>query len=142
MPLCWNRVVESKVTYGDTALDFTPASDNECAGLVLLQNDAFQLRCEISLGVARLIRRSEGTDELLADRPIAGGRIRIGVEDYDQEYRFRLDGVEFGAPADGRVLSHEPAGSFTGAYLGMYASSNGEPSTTTADFAYFEYREL
>lgn len=125
-----------------TALDFTPASRNECAGLVLLQNDAFQLRCEISLGVARLIRRAEGTDELLADRPIAGGRIQIGVEAHDQAYRFRLDGAEFGAPADGRVLSHEPAGSFTGAYLGMYASSNGEPSTTTADFAYFEYREL
>jgi xylan 1,4-beta-xylosidase len=125
-----------------TALDFTPASGNECAGLVLLQNDAFQLRCEISLGVARLIRRAEGTDELLADRPFAGGRIRIGVEAHDQAYRFRLDGAEFGAPADGRVLSHEPAGSFTGAYLGMYASSNGKPSTTTADFAYFEYREL
>lgn len=125
-----------------TALDFTPASRDECAGLVLLQNDAFQLRCEISLGVARLIRRAEGTDELLADRPIAGGRIRIGVEAHDQAYRFRLDGENFGAPADGRVLCHEPAGSFTGAYLGMYASSNGAPSTTTADFAYFEYREL
>ena len=125
-----------------TALDFTPASGNECAGLVLLQNDAFQLRCEISLGVARLIRRADGTDELLADRPFAGGRVRIGVEAHDQAYRFRLDGAEFGAPADGRVLHHEPAGSFTGAYLGMYASSNGKPSTTTADFAYFEYREL
>jgi xylan 1,4-beta-xylosidase len=125
-----------------TALDFTPASGNECAGLVLLQNDAFQLRCETSLGVARLIRRAEGTDELLAERPIAGGRIRIGVEAHDQAYLFRLDGAEFGAPADGRVLHHDPAKSFTGPYLGMYASSNGRPSTTTADFAYFEYREL
>jgi xylan 1,4-beta-xylosidase len=92
--------------------------------------------------VARLIRRADGTDELLADRPIEGGRVRIGVEAHDQAYRFRLDGAEFGPPADGRVLHHEPAGSFTGAYLGMYASSNGEPSTTTADFAYFEYRAL
>jgi xylan 1,4-beta-xylosidase len=125
-----------------TALDFTPASGNECAGLVLLQNDAFQLRCEISLGTARLIRRAGGTDELLAERPIAGGRVRIGVEAHDQEYQFRLDGEAFGAPADGRVLSHEPTGAFTGAYLGMYASSNGEPSVTTADFAYFEYREI
>lgn len=125
-----------------TALDFTPTSGNECAGLVLLQNDAFQLRCEISLGVARLIRRAEGTDELLADRPIAGGRIRIAVEAHDQAYQFRLDGAEFGAQADGRILSHEPARSFTGAYLGMYASSNGSPSTTTADFAYFEYHDL
>jgi xylan 1,4-beta-xylosidase len=125
-----------------TALDFAPASGNECAGLVLLQNDAFQLRCEISLGVARLIRRAEGTDELLAERPIAGGRIRIVVEAHDQSYQFRLDGADFGAPADGRVLGHELAGSFTGAYLGMYASSNGSPSTTTADFAYYEYREL
>jgi hypothetical protein len=60
---------------------------------------------------------------------LAVGRIRIGVEAHDQAYRVRLDGAGFGAPADGRVLGHEPAGSFTGACLGLNAGSTGEPST-------------
>jgi xylan 1,4-beta-xylosidase len=34
------------------------------------------------------------------------------------------------------------AGGFIGAYLGMYASSDGRPSTNTADFDWFEYRGL
>lgn len=125
-----------------TALDFTPAAANECAGLVLLQNDQFQLRCEISLGVARLVRRAEGGDELLAEQPIAPGRIQIALEAHDQAYQFRLNGTDFGPPADGRVLNHETAHSFTGAYLGMYATSNGSPTTTTADFTHFEYHAL
>ena len=36
-------------------------------------------------------------------------------------------------------LSLPLAGGFTGAYLGMYASSNGTPSNNTADFDWFEY---
>jgi alpha-N-arabinofuranosidase len=43
---------------------------------------------------------------------------------------------------DGQVLSSQVAGSFTGALLGMYASSNGRPSQNHADFAWFEYSPL
>jgi xylan 1,4-beta-xylosidase len=125
-----------------TGLDFEPASATECAGLVLLQNDEFQLRCEITLGLARLIRLAAGKDELLAEQPIGEGRIRLAVEAHDQAYEFRLDGAAFGGPVDGGVLNPHTAGSFTGAYLGLYASSHGLPSTTTAHFPYFEYRSL
>ena len=41
--------------------------------------------------------------------------------------------------ADGRILSTPVAGGFVGAYIGMYASSNGQPSVNTADFDWFEY---
>ncbi len=41
---------------------------------------------------------------------------------------------------DGRLLSTPIAGGFTGAYIGMYASSNGVSSETFADFDWFEYR--
>jgi Beta xylosidase C-terminal Concanavalin A-like domain len=36
-------------------------------------------------------------------------------------------------------LSPAAVGDFTGAYLGMYASSNGTASTASADFDWFEY---
>jgi xylan 1,4-beta-xylosidase len=31
------------------------------------------------------------------------------------------------------------AGGFVGTYIGLYASSNGQPSKTTADFDWFDY---
>jgi alpha-N-arabinofuranosidase len=40
---------------------------------------------------------------------------------------------------DGRILSTPVAGGFVGAYIGMYASSNGHPSENVADFDWFEY---
>jgi alpha-N-arabinofuranosidase len=40
---------------------------------------------------------------------------------------------------DGRILSTPVAGGFVGAYIAMYASSNGQFSTNHADFDWFEY---
>ena len=40
---------------------------------------------------------------------------------------------------DGRILSTDLARSFVGAYIGMYASSNGRESENVADFDWFEY---
>jgi beta-xylosidase len=40
---------------------------------------------------------------------------------------------------DGRILSTPVAGGFVGAYIAMYASSNGQPGTNHADFDWFEY---
>jgi len=122
-------------------LDFTPAAAGECAGLVLLQTDDHQIRCEITLGVARLIRRAAGVDELIAERPVAGGRVTLAVEAHDLTFDFRLDGTALGR-VDGEVLVATAADSFTGAYLGLYATGGGRPSTTTAHFSPVDYREL
>jgi alpha-N-arabinofuranosidase len=40
---------------------------------------------------------------------------------------------------DGRILSTPVAGGFVGAYVGMYASSNGQSSENVANFYWFEY---
>jgi alpha-N-arabinofuranosidase len=40
---------------------------------------------------------------------------------------------------DSRILSTPVAGGFVGAYIGIYASSNGQLSTNHADFDWFEY---
>ena len=40
---------------------------------------------------------------------------------------------------DGRILSTPVAGGFVGAFIGMYASSNGQSGTNYADFDWFEY---
>ena len=41
-----------------------------------------------------------------------------------------------------RYLSTEVAGGFTGVYLGMYATSNGQERTAPADFDWFEYHPI
>ena len=47
--------------------------------------------------------------------------------------------MEHAENVDGRILSTPVAGGFVGAYIGMYASSNGQPSDKVADFDWFEY---
>lgn len=132
-----------------TALEFTPLNEGEVAGLVLLQNEDYQYRLESALidgeGILRLIKRAAGKDETLALRPHqATGRLYLMVEAIEQAYSFYFatNSEQWELLydcADGRILSSDVAGGFTGAYLGMYASSNGQPSTNQADFDYFEY---
>ena len=141
------------------ALEFKPQHDHECAGLVLLQNNEFHFRFIITGGAAttvRLVKRSTpepslgllpiqtGTDVTLVERPIEGDRFYFKVEADGQAYNFYIatkpeawEPVAEGV--DGRILSTPFAGGFVGAYIGMYASSNGQPSDNMADFDWFEY---
>lgn len=134
-----------------TALDFSPAADHECAGLVLLQNTDFQLRMEITGHPARrirLIRRTHGRDEPLAEEPVTGtGRVYLAVEAHGQSYAARFatepgHWLPLGPALDGRFLSTPVAGGFVGTCLGMYASSAGHASDSVADFDWFEYRSI
>jgi alpha-N-arabinofuranosidase len=117
-----------------TAMDFAPASPGERAGLVLL-NGANQIRLEVGQGVIRLVR----AEEVLAEAFCEAGRVKLAVEGDGQDYRFRVNDKALGAVVDGSLLRQDGAGTFTGAYLGLYATSNGLPSTTVASFPYFEY---
>jgi len=81
---------------------------------------------------------------VLTERPIDGGRVYLKGEACGQDYSFSLalkpevwESVAEGA--DARILSTPVAGGFVGAYVGMYASSNGQPSENVADFDWFEY---
>jgi len=131
------------------AMAFTPASPNECAGVVLLQNNDFHFRFVITQDddgdtLARLIKREKGEEALLAERRIEGHRFYFKVEAYGQAYSFYIAvSLETWQPVaeavDGCILSTPVAGGFVGAYVGMYASSNGQPSENVADFDWFEY---
>ena len=88
-----------------------------------------------------------GTEVILSEFPIEGDRFYFKVEADGQAYSFYIaTEPEVWQPVaegvDGRILSTPIAGGFVGAYIGMYASSNGLPSTNTADFDWFEYTGL
>lgn len=145
-----------------TALEFEPRSEFETAGLVLLQNTDFQYRLEVTRKdgerIVRLTMRREAADTVLAERKIpaparsggpgsSGSRLYLKVEADGQRYSFYYT-AEAEAwetlmeGADGTILSTDVAGGFVGAILGLYASSNGKPSSSHADFDYFEYTPL
>jgi alpha-N-arabinofuranosidase len=132
-----------------TVMEFTPQSNYEEAGIVLLQNNDFQFRMVVGLqgssAVIRLIQRAKGHDEFLAEQPLASSsRVYFKVEAVEQGYSFYYAvAAEQWQPlskrADGRILSSDVAGGFVGAYIGMYATSNGQLSDNVADFDWFEY---
>ena len=131
-----------------TVMEFTPESTNECAGIALIQNEVFHIRCTVTFSdkdelVVQLVRREDGLDTLLQETAVSSGRLYFMVDVTGQEYRFYVaseleNWIALGDAVDGRVLSTPVAGGFTGAYIGMYASSNGRTSNNHADFDWFE----
>jgi alpha-N-arabinofuranosidase len=130
-----------------TKLDFRPHNENECAGLTLSQNNNFHFLLIITKGtepIVRLVKRAQGVEQLLAEASIGEGEIYLKVEAHEQDYHFYFANQPgewrvLAEHVDGRILSTPVAGGFVGAYIAMYASSNGEPSANHADFDWFEY---
>jgi alpha-N-arabinofuranosidase len=94
--------------------------------------------------MVRLVRRADGAEEIVAEQPIAAGRIGLMVEAHEQDYSFyaAAEPGRWRAVAehvDGRILSTPVAGGFVGTTIAMYASGNGQPGASCADFDWFEY---
>jgi xylan 1,4-beta-xylosidase len=129
------------------AMEFTPRSADECAGLALLQNDRYHFRFVVTLEngpAVVLIKREKGEEKILARQPVPAGKIYFKITAAGQAYSFHIAAdYENWRPVaeevDGRILSTPVAGGFIGAYIGMYASGNGKPSANAADFDWFEY---
>ena len=130
------------------ALEFAPQNEHECAGLTLTQNNDFHFLfviTKITGPLIRLIKRAHGKEEILAEQLIDLAKFYLKVEAHEQQYGFYFAYEPEGQwqaiaeDIDGRILSTPIAGGFVGAYIAMYASSNGQPSTNYADFDWFEY---
>jgi xylan 1,4-beta-xylosidase len=130
-----------------TLMEFTPHTENECAGLALMQNDQFHFCFVVTRTdrpVIRLIKREAGVEEILAERPIDPGRYYLKIEAHEQAYNFYAASEPdqwqtVAEKVDGRILSTPVAGGFVGAVIALYASSNGQPGMNHADYDWFEY---
>jgi alpha-N-arabinofuranosidase len=130
-----------------TALEFTPQTEYECAGLALVQNNDFHFLLVVTQAdetIVRLIKRAHGVEELLAEQPVSAGRLYLKAEGHEQAYSFYVASEPdrwrlVAENVDGRILSTPVAGGFVGTYIAMVASSNGQPSTNNADVHWFEY---
>jgi alpha-N-arabinofuranosidase len=133
-----------------TKLEFKPRADHEAAGLALRSGNNHLLFLKTRAGgreVLRIVSRAGQKVETLAEAPAPAGPLQLKVQ-----CRREVDCAAFytGAPEvwrplggrlDGRLLGHAaPGAQFTGAYVGMYATSQGHPSQNAADYDDFEYR--
>ncbi|RNI29151.1 glycoside hydrolase family 43 protein [Rufibacter latericius] len=146
--------------YGNasTKMEFKPASSEEFAGLVALQSEKhyYALGKTIANGKEVVqLRKSQdttkpGTPEttVLAEAPLnpkdpkkplflkvdfKAGKYAFYYGTKEGEWTLLQDNV------DGTFLSTRTAGGFVGVTLGMYATSQGKPSTGKATFDWFHY---
>ena len=129
-----------------TEVDFNPAGNKEEAGMTLLNNGShFDLLIKKSGGkrvlVSRLrfgsvVHESEGI-------PLKPGAIKLAIRCERTSFIFSYSQGEEAfrdiEKVDSKFLSSETVGGFTGVYAGLYATGNGKPSASKADFNWFEY---
>ncbi len=132
-------------------MTFVPKNDSESAGMVLFMNKDFHFRFEklliSGIGYIKVTRRLDGIDSILASVKYTGNTVVLGVFAKGQDYGFKIssDNVNWKLIADkvdGRTLSRTNSGGFTGAFIGLYATSKKQQSNNYVDFDWFSYKGL
>ncbi len=113
-------------------------SGKECAGMVLMQNNAFNVRVEANADEVKAILCEKGEDTVLGSAKIAGDLANLAIQVDGLSAKVLSDGAVIGQ-ASVATLSTEVAGGFVGCTVGMYASANGESSDKYACFKSFSY---
>ena len=129
----------------ETEVQFEAQTANEEAGLCVLMNH--QHHCEIALGLGRVfVRQRIGSlQAVVAEAACASRTVRLRIKANELEYYFAWSGNggrtwQNLAHGEVRYLTTEVAGGFTGVYLAMYATGNGQPCAQPATFAWCEYQ--
>lgn len=148
-PAFIGRRQQHKVCQIMTKMHFNPEGDNEEAGLVLIQDDRFNYilvkTSRDGQPVIRLYQTGGGLRSLLKETVLEKhDALYLSVTSHETRYDFHYGYSEHmpvdlyqGAPAS--LLSSTVNEGFTGAYMGMYASSNKIVSGNHADFDWFTY---
>ncbi|TPG71817.1 glycoside hydrolase family 43 protein [Hymenobacter nivis] len=136
----------------ETELTFAAKAANETAGLVAFQDEKhFYYLCKSTAAGKPVVQLFKSTadakaPELLAEAPLraAAGKVwlRINAEAADYAFSFAEDGKTYKVlkdKVDGKFLSTQVAGGFIGCLFGMYGTSAGQPTASTAAFKWLKY---
>jgi xylan 1,4-beta-xylosidase len=140
------------------SMTFTPGNENETAGITAYQNESHFYYMGITLSGSRKIIRLEKGIKQESDKGPACIEI-ITEEILSAEINtvyFKIKGSgktinffysednntwhEVGKSLSAKYLSTREAGGFVGVYIGLYASSRGQPGSNYAEFNWFEYK--
>lgn len=129
-----------------TRLEFNPQNENEEAGLVLLNNGShFDIMIQksenervlvVKLQFGRTVYTSK--EFTLEPGPVD---LRVSGDKTTFTFAYRQGSDDFSEveTVDAKFLATETVGFFTGVYVGLYATGNGEESDSNADYDWFEY---
>jgi beta-xylosidase len=143
-------------------MSFNALSENETAGIVVMQASNHQFRFERSMEKGKQILmliqctselngyphqphfKGVTTETQLAKTEVEGGDIIFSMIAEGQAYSFyygKEDGILscLFENADARKINPEIVGGMVGTMIGMFASSNGHESKNYAEFDWFEY---
>lgn len=138
------RHLKCRVT---TRMDFHPHEENEEAGLVVLGDNRHHYEIGITCQAGNrviFVRRKIGTlQAIVAQQPLPEGPVLLRVDADEAWYTFRYatDNKEWLELARGETRyrsSESGAAIFTGTYFGLYATGNGQPCQTPADFDWLD----
>lgn len=114
-------------------MDYVPKSEKELAGIVCLQKETFHY----IFGVTKqgnedyliLQRTSNGKSSIVARKKLdlsKGIQLQVSAQGDNYRFNYAMDGEAFknlGETVSGDILSTDIAGGFTGALIGLYATS-------------------
>lgn len=147
-PAFIGRRQQHKVFQAQTIMEFIPHSENEEAGLALIQDDRYHyiLTKTLKAGspVLQLHQTKGGIKTLIQEMSLKStDRLYLSVqgntETYTFYYGYSQENYILVATVDGNLLSSNVNEGFTGTYIGLYASSNHQKSIAYADFDWFNY---
>lgn len=135
-----------------TTLNFTPASADEKAGLVLFQNEThYYFLCiasDAGKPVIQLLQSSSDSTIRLEQiaLPAAKGPVQLNATVMGSAISFSFQSgsrkTRLITVADARFLSTETAGGFVGTIIGMHARSNSSKTVSKAHFLQISYRDI
>ncbi len=145
--------------YAATELNFSAASENEKAGLLIFQNEHhyYYLCKSVQDGksVVQLFRgagnqNKQAAPELIAVQLLSSKEekgLKLKIEAAGDQYNFYYAGSPkkwklLKGGLDAKFLSTKFAGGFVGSMYAMYATSDGKPSTNKAVYNWFEAENM
>ncbi|SFF20649.1 glycoside hydrolase family 43 protein [Sunxiuqinia elliptica] len=134
----------------ETELVFAPKADNETAGICIMSRNNYHydlfLQKRNNQQYLVLEYRIGSITHREAEIPVEGGSIKLKIGGKKTFYEFSY--AENGssnyhtiASVDSRFMSADVSGGYTGPYVGLFASGNGEKSTAWAYYDWFKYQE-
>jgi alpha-N-arabinofuranosidase len=147
-PTFIGRRVQDMYFTSITQVEFNPAKENEEAGMILLNNGAhFDLLIERSGNRRILVCKLRFGQVVYESNEIVlkPGPVKLIIKGERNNFSFLYsqgnDTPKEIANVMSRYLSSETVGGFTGVYVGLYATGNGNVSTVNADYDWFEYKK-
>ncbi|HEX8547735.1 MAG TPA: glycoside hydrolase family 43 protein [Cytophagaceae bacterium] len=126
---------------------FKTDRENEEAGLVIYKSEKSFLKYIVNNRLLKIIQQKDSIETLLFSKEVTYSEsIKLKIIQNEEKFDFLFSEKDKSWKAalsnyDGSLFSVEQAGGYMGAFVGIYGSSQGRRSSSSAIFKYFEYKQ-